>query len=77
MKVYKQPAAFPRAWAVHKLIRVTRDDQVNWYMMERLDDLHSEAVMFEQPPALPACAGQADGADSVLPFYSKRTTAAA
>jgi hypothetical protein len=56
MKVYKQPDAFPRAWAVHKLIRVTNDNQVNWYMMERLDDLHSEAVMFDPVPALPACA---------------------
>jgi hypothetical protein len=55
MKVYKQPAAFPRAWAVHKLIRVTSDDQTNWYMMERLDDLHDEAVMFDPIPALPPC----------------------
>ena len=59
MKVYKQPAAFPRAWAVHKLVRVTSDDQANWYMMERLDDLHSEAVMFDPIPALPACTAPA------------------
>jgi hypothetical protein len=65
MKVYKQPAAFPRAWAVHQLIRVTNDNQANWYFMERLDDLHSEAVMFDPLPALPLCAGQAGGADSV------------
>jgi hypothetical protein len=63
LKVYKQPAAFPRAWAVHKLIRVTSSDQANWYMMERLDDLHSEAVMFDPMPALPACAAPADSVD--------------
>jgi hypothetical protein len=66
MKVYKQPAAFPRAWAVHKLIRVTSDNQANWYMMERLDDLHSEAVMFDPIPALPPCAASSSsGAASV------------
>ncbi len=53
MKVYKQPAAFPRAWAVHNLIRITSNDQANWYMMERLEDLHSEAVMFDPMPLLP------------------------
>jgi hypothetical protein len=63
MKVYRQPAAFPRAWAVHKLIRVTSDDQANWYMMERLDDLHSEAVMFDPVPALPPCTAPADSVD--------------
>jgi len=66
MKVYKQPAAFPRAWAVHKLVRVTSDDQANWYIMERLDDLHSEAVMFDPVPALPTCIAPASAAaDSV------------
>jgi hypothetical protein len=67
MKVYKQPAAFPRAWAVHKLIRVTSDYQANWYIMERLDDLHSEAVMFDPVPALPPCtsAPASSGAASV------------
>jgi hypothetical protein len=66
MKVYKQAAAFPRAWAVHKLIRVTSNDQANWYMMERLDTLHSEAVMFDPVPALPICAAPAsNGAASV------------
>ncbi len=65
MKVYRQPSAFPRAWAVHKLIRVTNDNQVNWYITERLDDLHSEAVMFDPVPPLPPCAAQADGAESV------------
>ena len=63
MKVYKQPAAFPRAWAVHKLIRITNSDQANWYVMERLDDLHSEAVMFDPVPVLPPCSAPADSAD--------------
>jgi len=66
MKVYKQPDAFPRAWAVHNLIRVTSNDQTNWYMTERLDDLHSEAVMFDPMPLLPPCTAPAsNGAASV------------
>jgi hypothetical protein len=65
MKVYKQPAAFPRAWAVRKLIQITSKDQANWYYMERLDDMHSEAVMFDPPPAIPPCAAPAAPADSV------------
>jgi hypothetical protein len=63
IKVYKQPAAFPRAWAVHKLVRITSDDQANWYITERLDDLHSEAVMFDPIPALPACTAPADSVE--------------
>jgi len=65
MKVYKQPAAFPHAWAVHKLVRVTNNDQLNWYIMERLDDMHSQAVMFDPVPALPPCAAPDAAADSV------------
>jgi hypothetical protein len=65
MKVYKQPNAFPRAWAVRKLIRITSNDQANWYYTERLDDLHSEAVMFDPPPAIPPCAAPAANPDSV------------
>jgi hypothetical protein len=65
MNVYKQPAAFPHAWAVHKLIRITSNDQANWYMMERLDDLRSEAVMFDPVPALPACADSLAAGDAV------------
>jgi hypothetical protein len=45
---------------VHKLVRVTNDNQANWYMMERFDELHSEAVMFDPAPALPPCAAPAD-----------------
>jgi Bacterial membrane protein YfhO len=63
IKVYKQPAAFPRAWAVHKLVRITSDDQANWYITERLDDLHSEAVMFDPIPAPPACTAPADSVE--------------
>ena len=33
--------------------------------MERLDDLHDEAVMFDPVPAIPACSNSASGADAV------------
>jgi hypothetical protein len=76
MKVYKQPAAFPRAWAVRKLIRITSKDQANWYYMERLDDMHSEAVMFDPPPAIPPCtAPAAPGTASVSESDASRAPA--
>jgi len=74
MKVYKQPDAFPHAWAVHKLIRITSNDQANWYMMERLDDLHSEAVMFDQPPVLPECAAPAGEAVDLKEDHGSRVS---
>jgi hypothetical protein len=65
MKVYKQPGAFPRAWAVRKLIRIASNDQANWYFMERLDDMHSQAVMFDPPPPIPPCGTPSPGGDAV------------
>ncbi len=60
LKVYWQPDAFPRAWAVHTLTRIQNQNQLNWYVANRLELLRSEAVMYDAPPALPPCAGPRD-----------------
>ena len=60
MKVFWQPDAFPRAWAVHSLIRIQSHHQVNWYVANHLDDLHSEALIYDAPPALAPCANPKD-----------------
>lgn len=60
MKLYWQPEAFPRAWAVHHLLRIESQDQMNWYVANRLHDLHGEALMFAGPPPLPACTNPLD-----------------
>ena len=56
MNVYRQPDAFPRAWAVHRLTRMQNQNQMNWYVANRLEVLRSEALMFDPPPTLPPCA---------------------
>jgi hypothetical protein len=59
-KVFLQPDAFPRAWAVHHITRIQRQDQLNWYVANRLDLLRSEGLMFDAPPPLPTCANPSD-----------------
>ena len=60
MKVYWQPEAFLRAWAVHKLTRIQSSYQLTWYVANRLDLLRSEALIFDKPPALPPCINPKD-----------------
>lgn len=60
MKVYLQPDAFPRAWAVHKLTRIQSYYQVNWYAANALSNLRHEALIYDVPPALPACENPSD-----------------
>jgi hypothetical protein len=60
MNVYWQPEAFSRAWAVHKLTRIQSHFQLAWYVANRLDLLHGEALTYDTPPALPPCANPND-----------------
>lgn len=60
MKVYWQPDAFPRAWAVHKLTPIQSHYQLAWYVANRLDLLHTEALIYGRPPALPPCGAPKD-----------------
>ena len=55
MKVYRNQAAFPRAWAVHKLVQARDADEADATMMKHLPEMHNQAVMLGQPPALEPC----------------------
>jgi hypothetical protein len=55
MKLFLQPDAFPRAWATHDLTRIQSQNQLNWYVANRLDLLRSQALMFDAPPSLAPC----------------------
>jgi hypothetical protein len=55
LKVYRNRAAFPRAWAVHKLVQAADAGEANATMMEHLAEMHNQAVMMGKPPALEPC----------------------
>jgi len=57
LKVYRDPAAFPRAWAVHKLVVARDPGEANQVMIEHLPEMHNQAVMLGKPPALEPCSG--------------------
>jgi hypothetical protein len=57
MKVYRNSAAFPRAWAVHKLVQAGDASEANTVMMNHLPEMHDQAVMLGKPPALGTCDG--------------------
>ena len=68
MKVYENPAAFPRAWAVHEIIPITRQVEGLSIIGERLPELHTKAFSLEQIPALAPCGnGDEVGILSYLP----------
>jgi hypothetical protein len=60
MNVYRQPDAFARAWAVHRLTRIQNQNQMNWYVANRLELLRTEGLMFRPPPPLPSCVDPKD-----------------
>ncbi|HWB84602.1 MAG TPA: YfhO family protein [Bryobacteraceae bacterium] len=55
MKVFKQPEAFPRAWAVHRLVRVPDIAAGNQLILNHLPDMKNEAFMLSEPPAIAPC----------------------
>lgn len=61
LHVYRQNGAFPRAWAVHKLIQVKTAEEGNQIMREHLPDLRAEAYMRQPPPPVPPCENPQDG----------------
>jgi hypothetical protein len=61
LKVYRNAATFPRAWAVHKLVQARDAGAANMIMMEHLPEMRNQAVMLAQPPPIDSC----DGSDSV------------
>ncbi|MGH9614614.1 MAG: hypothetical protein ACRD4P_16220, partial [Bryobacteraceae bacterium] len=57
MKVFRNDAAFPRAWAVHQAVRVHSQTEAYMLLHDHPGDLSHEVFLFENPPALKACQG--------------------
>ncbi len=55
LKVFEQPQAFPRAWAVHRVLRATAGDTPNAVISQHLSDLRAEALTTGDAPALSDC----------------------
>ena len=55
MKVYRRDA-FPRAWAVHELVRVKDADEGNVLLGRDPESLHRKAHMVASPPPVQTCA---------------------
>ncbi len=55
IKVYENPTAFPRAWAVHEVIPTKTNVDGLMVISTRLQELHSKAFSLEQIPSLEQC----------------------
>lgn len=49
MKVFRNPQAFPRAWAVHELLSMSSLAQEQAFIRDRFEDLHSKAITTADP----------------------------
>ena len=61
IKVFENPHALPRAWAVHKLLEFTKESQAHDFIRDRFEDLRYMA--FELSPSginLPVCGATDD-----------------
>ncbi len=75
LKVYKNPGAFPRAWAVHELVRVQSASEVSAFISAHLGDLRAKALTGENLPALKPCSAADDV--SVKRYLAERLEIAA
>lgn len=57
LKVYANPAAFPRAWIVHRVEKITRLDEIREFIGNPQKDMRSVASLMGDPPVLETCAG--------------------
>jgi hypothetical protein len=58
LKIYENPDAFPRAWAVREVAQMN-SDQGHWMIVNRLPELRWKAFTKQTPPTLPACSDDA------------------
>jgi hypothetical protein len=56
MRVYRRDNAFPRAWAVHELLRVESRPSGNAQLFGEPEAYHRKAYMMEQLPTIEPCA---------------------
>jgi hypothetical protein len=57
LKVFANPAAFPRAWTVHQLLTAPDEDRAAALVRDGTFDLRSTAVMITRVPKLETCSG--------------------
>jgi hypothetical protein len=57
LKVFSNPAAFPRAWTIHELRRLPGVDEIRRFIGDPNIDLRSVASMVGEPPELEKCQG--------------------
>jgi hypothetical protein len=55
IKVYSEPSAFPRAWAVHDAVSIQRDDQINAKMDDPAFDPRRQTFVEGAVPQLASC----------------------
>jgi hypothetical protein len=58
MKVYRRDDAFPRAWPVHELIRVSKRADGNRKMYDDPEGFRRKAYMLDPPPPLESCSDE-------------------
>jgi hypothetical protein len=57
IKIYEDPEAFPRAWAVHDLVSIASPGEGRVFMNEHWKDLRSRALIMGDRPKLQSCSG--------------------
>lgn len=55
LKLYINPGAFPRAWAVHEMVHANNLNEIRVAINDHLGDLRAKAFTVEQPLALKPC----------------------
>ncbi|HEY6392700.1 MAG TPA: YfhO family protein [Bryobacteraceae bacterium] len=60
IRIYEDPEAFPRAWAVHDVVTIASAGEGRVFMNEHWQDLRSRALMTGARPNLPSCLGDPD-----------------
>jgi len=65
IKLYEDPEAFPRAWAVHHLVSIASPGEGRVFMNEHWKDLRSRALIMGGRPNLQSCSGELDNVSVV------------
>jgi len=65
IKIYEDPEAFPRAWAVHDLVSIASPGEGRVFMNEHWKDLRSRALIMGDRPNLQSCSGDLDNVSVV------------
>jgi hypothetical protein len=60
VKIYNNPNAFPRAWAVHQVAPLKGPEDFGVQIAEHLPDLHSKAFVQDELPKIANCEGSGD-----------------